>query len=151
MNLEDVKNLRWIKVSDWDGLTETHFNKDGDSFVSDNDMENFINNLFKEISRKLDIPYNDLIPILKSENVSFYEAKERLFKKYAFGSTNRALNSLKMLLRIPDVESIPMVPKIDSQINSKTVLDSFYALSEIEKLEVLKELKLLSIKIEFLK
>ena len=150
MKLEDVKNLKWIPVTDWNGLTTTDFNK-GNAFVTDDDVENFVDNIFRDVSRKLDIPFNDLITILRSENASFYEVKERLFEKYNFSIDSDSLLQLQKLLRVPDVDSVPMVPKIGTRTstNAEKVLEEFSLLSEIEKLQVLKELSLLTVKVEF--
>lgn len=148
MYANEVKNLKWIPVLDWQELTMTSFNVwDDAAYVGNSDVESFVETIFKDIARKLNIPYAELEPILKEENSAFYSTKDRLFKKFnGISKTYPCLIELEKMLRIPDVTTVPY------NATSSTVdkfLKDFSALSDREKLEVLQHLGTVSVKVEF--
>ena len=147
MYANEVKNLKWVSVSDWSELTMTHFNTWGTAFVGKSDVESFVENVFKDVARKLNIPYTELEPILREENSAFYSTKDRLFKNYnGVSKTHSRLVELEKMLRIPDVTT---VPDNVSQSNVDKFLTDFSALSDREKLEILQRLGTVSVKVEF--
>lgn len=89
------------------------------------------------------ISYEVIEPILKEENQAFYRAKKRLFGEVIhLDKTDSRLDEIKKILRIPKVtEEFKRVEKI---------LNDFNALTEVEKLEVLQKLGLVSVKVECL-
>ena len=115
--------------------------------VGKSDVENFVENVFKDLARKLNIPYTELEPILIEENSAFYSTKDRLFKKYkGLSKTNLRLLELEKMLKIPEVTT---VPDNVSQSNVDKILTDFFALSDIEKIEVLQRIGTVSVKVEF--
>lgn len=147
MHANEVRNLKWVPVSDWSELTRTSFNTFEDAFVGKSDVESFVENVFKDVARKLNIPYSELEPILKEENSAFYSTKDRLFRQSNFISKNcSCLVELERMLRIPDVTNVL------HNVNQSTVdkvLTDFSALTDREKLEVLQRLGTVTVKIEF--
>lgn len=68
---------------------------------------------------------------------------KRLFNHNSFyGIADNSLIKLEQLLWVPDVESIK-----DNSVEK--VLNDFSLLKDTEKIEVLKRLKLVSVKVEF--
>ena len=147
MYANEVKNLKWVPVLDWSELTMTNFSDSNKAFVGKSDVENFVENVFKDLARKLNIPYTELEPILIEENSAFYSTKDRLFKKYkGLSKTNLRLLELEKMLKIPEVTT---VPDNVSQSNVDKILTDFFALSDIEKIEVLQRIGTVSVKVEF--
>lgn len=147
MYANEVKNLKWVPVADWSELTMTNFNIWDDASVGKSDVESFIENVFRDVARKLNIPYTELKPILKEENSAFYSTKDRLFNQFSgVPKAHSRLLQLEKMLRIPDVTTVP-----DNADQSKVdkFLTDFSALSDREKLEVLQRLGTVSVKVEF--
>lgn len=129
------RNLTWEPVKDWRGLTITG----SCGAVSKLDIECFITNLVHECSRKLNIPYEVFNDTFKKENTAFYELFEYLFKRFSgLSLTGDSLSSLQSLLRAPVIDE-GNDPTVDK------VLTTFMALSDNQKLEVLKKLGEISI------
>lgn len=62
----------------------------------------FADQLFRDIARKLNIPYYKIICILKKENKAYYTAVNKLFSSY--GGVNKyyePLSVIKKLLVVP--------------------------------------------------
>lgn len=143
MKAKDIKKLNWVPVTDWKDLTQTYINLYNGKYVRKEDIECFIENICRDIARKLNISYIDIFPILKEENSAFYGTMKRLFIHNSFYSiADNSLMELEQLLRVPDVESIK-----DNSVEK--ILNDFSLLKDTEKLEVLKRLKLVSVKVEF--
>ena len=154
MDANEVKNLKWISVTDWSDLPKTRFDRYGIAHVGEADVDSFVENVFKEVSRRLNIPYSELEPILKEENSAFYSTKSRLFGKYEsffsklFGISVdieeffECLDKLEKVLRIPDVTDI-------NKSDVDRILNDFSALADREKLEVLQRLGTVSVKVIF--
>lgn len=147
MYANDVKNLKWVPVSDWSELTMTNINSWGTAFVGNSDVESFVQNVFKDVARRLNILYTELEPILKEENSAFYSTKNRLFMQFGgVSKTHDRLLELEKMLRIPDVTTVP--ENVDQSKVDKFLTD-FSALTDREKLEVLQRLGTVSVKVEF--
>lgn len=73
MNAKDISKLNWVPVTDWSELTQTYFTLFGESYVQKTDIEIFIENIFRDIARKLNLSYNDINKIQKEENSAFYK------------------------------------------------------------------------------
>lgn len=147
MYANEVKNLKWVSVSDWSELTMTEFGGWNKEFVGKSDVESFVENVFKDVARKLNIPYTELEPIFKEENSAFYATKDRLFKHFkGVLRVHPSLIKLEKMLKIPDVTTIP---DNINQSNVDKLLTDFSALNDREKLEVLQRLGTVSVKVEF--
>lgn len=143
MNAKDIRKLNWVPVTDWSELTPTLFSF-ATPYVGKRDIKNFIENIFRDISRKLNISFTDINTIQKEENSAFYQTMENLFStRYdCFDKNSPSLLTLEKMLRVPDVDSI-------KNNNVEKILHEISLLKDTEKIEVLKRLELISVKIEF--
>lgn len=91
MEIKDVKSLPWKKVTDWSALCESYANFFGDNFVTKKDVKVFVDNVYREIARQLNIPYEQLKPILDAENEPFNTLKKR-FSRVMLGVKRNLLN-----------------------------------------------------------
>lgn len=149
MTVNDVRKMEWGIVSDWSELTTTNFNSWNDAFVGEADVDCFVENIFKDVARKLDIAYAELEPIIKEENASFYHTKRRLFQRIEYvPKLHNRLLELEKMLRIPEIAE--KHTKMICKPTVEQVLQDFSKLNDLEKLEVLEHLKLVSIKVKFL-
>lgn len=143
MKAKDIRKLNWVPITDWSELTQTHFVGYCKSYVKKADIENFIENIFRDISRKLNIPYPDIFAIQYKENSAFYSTMNILFNRFSYlEKDNPSILRLEKLLRVPDIDSI-------KNNNVEKILNDFSLLKDTEKIEVLKRLELVSVKIEF--
>ena len=74
MKATDVLNLPWKKVDNWSDLSASCLGKSGKDYfyyVSELDFDLFIENLIRDISRKLEVPYEDLQDIIKKTKFCF--------------------------------------------------------------------------------
>lgn len=106
MNAKDIRKLNWVPATDWSELTPTLFSF-ATPYVGKRDIKNFIENIFRDISRKLNISYTDINTIQKEENSAFYQTMENLFStRYdCFDKKAPSLLTLEKMLRVPDVDS----------------------------------------------
>lgn len=147
MDASKVRNLRWVPVTDWTGLPKTTWQKEEcggryDYYVSECDINSFVDNIFRDVARKLDVSYEKVEPILREENKAFEETKGRIFLKYnRVAENDESLKRLEKMLRIPEAATAN---------NIERILNDFILLTDIEKLEVLQRLGLTCIKIECL-
>lgn len=147
MDANEVKNLKWMLVTDWSKLSKTYRGFLGDLYVGESDVDCFVENVFKDVARRLNIAYSELEPILKEENSAFYSEKARLFGRYtSVTGYHMGLLKLEGMLRIPDV--LAFFEDISKSSVDK-VLYFFSALTDMEKLEVLQRLGQVSVKVEF--
>ena len=179
MKAEEVRNLNWVKLKNWDDITQSEYGDYGKRYIGEVDVDSFVENIFREIARKLDIPANVLLPILEEENDPFYRVKKKYYSKYSgLGSSSEEFSELKTLLRIPDIsfldeESITVNTIIEHclklsdkdkakvvntlsleiednlRVDDQKVIEYFDNLPDIEKFNVMKYLGLFDVKIEF--
>lgn len=146
MEPKDVIGLPWKKVTDWSELSASHEDVWGRYFVCETDVNVFVENIYRDISHKLNIPCEQLKPILMTENDAFYTLKERLFKAYTgYGKSNTRLIELQNTLRIPDISNVETAVTAD---NVSICLKLFEDLSDIEKTIFLQKIGKISIKVE---
>ena len=146
MEAKDVLSLPWKKVTDFSDLSETYVDLVGDSYVCKTDVDVFIENIYRDISRKLNIPYEDLNPILTAENNAFYKLKKQLFKKYnGFSRDSTRLVKLLNTLRVPDISNV----EISVTANNVSIcLKMFESLTDMEKTLFLQKIGKIDIKVE---
>lgn len=177
MKPEEVRNLNWVKVEDWGEITATYDNM-GTRLITNNDIIAFVENIFRDVARKLDIPAKKLLPIMQDENNAFFQIKSDIFANYeAVGPESEEFLELKKLLRVPEiyfsdekkitVDTLidefnklsdedkekfrdALIPEVknDSKIDSQKVIEYFNSLPDIEKFSVMKHLGLYDIRIE---
>lgn len=177
MKPEEVRNLNWVKVEDWGEITATYEDRNG-SLISENDIIAFVENIFRDVARKLDIPAKKVLPIMKAENNAFFQIKAEIFSNYeAIGSQSEEFLGLKKLLRVPDVyfsdkrkitldtlieeinklsdedkkkiiDALSLEVETNFLCDSEKVIKDFENLPDVEKFNVMKYLGLFEIKIE---
>ena len=146
MEAKDVKNLPWKQVTDWSGLSASNENQIGESFVCKADVDLFVENVYRDIARQLNIPYEQLQPILVAENEPFNSLEARLFKAYiGYGRKQPKLIELEGMLRIPDISKVEEDVATD---NVSACLKMFEGLSNIGKMLFLEKIGKISVKIE---
>ena len=146
MEAKDVISLPWKKVTDWSELSASSEDCWGKYYVCATDVDIFVENIYRNISRKLNIHYEELKPILMAENGAFYTLKNRLFKAYSgYGKSNTRLMELQNTLRVPDISNIEDAVTAD---NVSICLKLFKELSDIEKMVFLQKIGKINVKIE---
>ena len=180
MKPEEVRNLNWVKVENWKDITMSNYGDDNKMYIGKEDINSFVESIFRDISRKLDISSEKLIPLLKEENESFYKIMEKFYSKYTgLGMGSTEFKELKTLLRIPDISFIDkgegitdiilekcsklsdedkekIVDALNAQIKRNFRLDAqklieyFNSLPDIEKFNVMKYLGLFDVKLEII-
>lgn len=146
MHANEVKKMNWVNVKDWSELTKTYRCGTGELIVGKEDVDSFVENVFKDVARKLNISYTELKPILEEENSAFYTIKKRVFIDHSgVPKDDTSLLELEKMLRIPNVESV--INNVN-QLNVANLLKDFYALSDEERLEFFKRLGVVSVKVE---
>lgn len=146
MEAKDVKSLSWKKVTDWSELSASSRDLEGHYYVCAKDVNIFVENVFRDIARKLGIPYEQLQPVLQAENSAFYSLKKRIFRIYAvYGRMNDRLIELENTLRVPDISDVKNVVTDD---NVSNCLEMFEGLSNIEKMVFLQKIGKINVKIE---
>lgn len=145
MSACNVKKFKWIPVTDWNELTQTYSTFSG-VYVGENDVDNFVENVFRDVSRQLNMNYSELEKILVEENHAFFETKSRVFKNtHGYSKDHSQVIGLQKMLRIPDVSAI-----LSDKPNIEKILNDFSSLTDIEKIEILQRLGTISVNIEFI-
>lgn len=146
MDAKQIRQLDWCNFTNWHNIPETHRGKNSQLYTSKKDLENFVENIFRDIARQLNIEYSKIEQILKEENAPFYNMLDEVYKKYSgLRSWSEELETLENMLRIPDVSSVPK-----KKCNVEKILKDFSTLTEVEKVEVLQRLKLISVQIRYI-
>ena len=178
MRAEEVRKLNWVKVKNWSDITQTEYGRFNKKFIGEQDINSFVENIFRDIARRLDIPLKELLPILKEENQPFYKIKKNIYNKFAgLEIKDKEFSELKSLLRIPDISFLDkQQPTVNSiledfsklsyedkekvvdainfefernfEVDAKQLIKDFNNLSDVEKFELMKLLGLLDIKVE---
>lgn len=138
MEAKEVLNMPWTNVKDWSILSASK-EKRNNYFVLEEDVDVFVENLFREVARKLHVSYDELLPILKKENGAFYKLKTSLFWGYEVGYTKNhtQLKELENLLRIPDVSKLDYI----NSENIMNCLSMYFNLTESERAAFLSAIK----------
>lgn len=109
MNKSELKKLNWTTVSDWRELTISDINYYG-QYVGKKDIDIFVEKKFKAAAKELNIPYEELEPILKEKNAEFYEQEEKLFKEIdGYTKWHPLMKGLKAMLRVPAIPKVAVV------------------------------------------
>ena len=139
MNIKEIRNLEWNILWDWSKVPKTPSFKLKKSFISKNDIHIYIIDVVKDLARKLDIEYSELYKLIQEENEAFYSTMENIFSKNGLlTESDPNFNMLCELFKIPSIPSSDPV---------KTLLNNFNKLNDFQKLEVLANLKLISVNV----
>lgn len=141
MKVEDIRNLNWVKLEeteeykDWKNLPKR--NIAGKLHVQSALIEVYLEEVYMQIARKLNISYRELSKMIKEENLAFYTLKKEMFQgKSLIEIEDGAWKLVKSYLMIPDVNSVPMIPKTDNKIGLKELIQYVSVLSNEEKKEL---------------
>lgn len=146
MEVKDVLQLPWKKVTDWSELIATF--KGRHFAISEDELDTFVDFIFSDISRKLQIPYDQLYPILKEENRRFYSLKEDLF--FEDYMKHNGIEDERSYLKLIKLQNALIVPDTDFIGNKVQRCERlFIELSDAEKLEFLNKIGKINIKIEY--
>ena len=138
MNAEEVKNLAWVQVTDWNSLPKMD-SMTNVVHVEEEDLDNFLHNLYTEILQNLNISYDEAVTLMETENKTFYSLKKCLFEKhFQIKPFNDDLLELEKLLYVPIMISEPQ----NVQTKAEKVINDFMALNDAEKSEVMQRLSL---------
>lgn len=133
MEVKDVRKLPWKKLEDWSELSDISIDKEN--------IDRFLTIIFQDISRKLDCPYEELLPLLEAENVAFYSFKEQMSAHYSL-CYSKELVELENLLRIPDTDFV-------TETTADNCLKLFDSLSDTEKIAFLQKIGKINVKVEY--
>lgn len=138
MEMEEIRSqFIWDKV-DWSPLIGTYANPFGSFEVTENDINVFVENLYRDVARRLDFPFLEIRTFLEEENAPFYELKKRVFNKFhSYDKKDNRLQALQKTLRLP------VIPVTDN------VLMLFNNLSESDKMKFLEKIGKINVKIEY--
>jgi len=157
MSAEHLRRMKWIPVNKklWKDLPMTWIISKKDSVVrffyscnvGENDLNHFIDDILISISEKSNISIEEVRHVFEDKNLNFYSLKDAIFEDYDYlYKGQRELKSLQKLLRIPDFDLVS--DNLDNKSSVESILNEFYELNDSEKIDLLKELKLISVKIE---
>ena len=146
MDAKQIRQLEWSNFTDWEDISRTNKGEMGGLYISKSDIENFVENIFREVARQLNIDYSEIEPILIEENSAFFKAVDAAYGSYkGLGKEAEPFSSIKKMLRIPTVSSVQK-----KECNVEKILKDFETLTEVEKVEVLERLKLISVHIKYI-
>ncbi len=141
MEAKDVLELPWKKLKDWSDLSASYKDRWGVFYVCETDVDVFVENVYRDISRQLKISYTQLEPVLQKENEAFGTLKRRLFKNdNVYGKEAARLLSLEKILRVPDIVAKNKVT---------TCFRLFEELSDIEKVAFLEKIGKVNVQISY--
>lgn len=146
MEATDVRGLLWdsVKSVNWN-LIGTQEDTSGKVGVGEKDIDILVENIYRDVSRKLDIPFEEIQPVLESENKPFYRLKDKLFKQYnIYGKINQIyderdqrLKALQKTLRVPIKDDVCRCYELFNQ------------LSEVDKIKFLNKIGKIKVKVDF--
>lgn len=147
MNAQEIRNLKWVKLEEseeyenWKLLPRRTINEK--SYIENALLDIYLDDVYKQIARKLNISFKDLSTIIKEENSSFYTLKKEIFIRSTsrIGTDDGAWDLLKSYLMIPDVNSVPMIPRTDVKLDVKVLIDYISVLASEERKQLAESLK----------
>lgn len=97
-----TRNITWEAIKDWEQLPHTLENKWHQFFVSEEDIDTFIQKKLSLLADEMGISYEELFPIFQENNAEFYAKKKKIFKTYlGLPQTGSQLYELGLLLKMP--------------------------------------------------
>lgn len=102
MGKDAIRSITWEAVTDWNNLSDTLENKWHQFFVSEEDVDIFVQKMLLISVQETGITYEELLPIFEENNAEFYAEKKKIFKTYlGLSKTSPRLRDLEVLLKIP--------------------------------------------------
>ena len=102
MEKDAIRSITWEAVTDWNKLSDTLENKWHQFFVSEKDIDIFVQKMLLISVQETGITYEELLPIFEENNAEFYAEKKKIFKTYlGLPKTSPRLRDLEVLLKIP--------------------------------------------------
>lgn len=102
----NLDNYTWEPVYDWSEMKCSIAKQSCPLLVGIKDIDNFVEQKFRDVADKLGVDYAEVEPILKEKNTEFFFEKERLFRqynRYAITKENPLLIKVELLLKIPKI------------------------------------------------
>lgn len=138
MTLNDIRKLNWITVEDWSKIPTT---SEYSGFIVKEDMNCFIEDMIHDVARKLNLPFSDVYTLIKDENPAFFETKRKIYSiSSSIHKDSSQFAMLKKLFKIPDTSKV-------KKDNVGELIESFYCLSDMDKLRFLESIKIFSVKV----
>lgn len=123
----DLVDMIWNNNGNWERL--------GEASVTEKEIDNYVEILFREVAEKLEVKFNDIKDILYGRNKLFFEKKARLFyDETTIYSSNSSFKELKNLLVLPSISYLG----INSEVEQ--FLDDFRSLSLKQKVELINKM-----------
>ena len=144
MNAQEIRNLKWVKLEeteeykDWKSLPRREWG--GETYLRNDLIELYLDDVYKQISRKLNISFNELSKLIKEENTTFYTLKKEIFTRSNIKDNDNSWKAIKSYLMIPDVNSVPMIPKTD-KLDLRKIMEYASLLSYEERKQLAESLK----------
>ncbi len=142
MTIDEIRKLKWDYLSPYiweEQLPMTTIGKFNKKFACKKDVEVFISNQISITARKLNVGYNEFMQLVRNENIAFYTFLDSIYESWDGldhkDSDFKKLQKFFKLPTLPDARANPV----------KDVLLRFEKLTDFQKIEVLEELKLISV------
>ena len=102
-----LDNIPWTGVKDWTGLTASYKRPEDkrESYVCEKDVDGFIAKLIQPISKKWNIPFDELKTYITSCNEAFFREKKKFFSGRS-SCSKRDINFQYLMgtLKMPNVD-----------------------------------------------
>ena len=146
MTVQEIRNLKWVRLEeteeykDWNLLPKRTWGTD--VYIRNDLVELYLDDVYKQISRKLDISFDELSKLIKEENATFYTLKKEIFTRSNVKDSDKSWKAIKSFLMIPDITSVPMVPIVPKdKLESRKINESESHLSYGEVKQTKESLK----------
>lgn len=125
MKAYEVRNLKWeyFPKERIAQIPATHQFM-GKLYVSQKDLDNFLQNTFEEIDEKVGAS-RSIIYILQENNTDFFENRNILFRQQAMEKSNKKFIQLMSSLKLPVIE--------ENKNSLQDCIDLYRSLSDAEK------------------
>lgn len=150
----DLKKLEWERLPreypNYNRIVPTYSDK-GQMWIQESDVDLWVEDIIYEYSKKLNLSEEDFKEIFDKENKAFFASKKSAFLHCAYGKGSYILKEVKELVRVPKItKKVKKMLQNEENITAERFLMAFSCLNDEEKLEVLKRLKLIDVKVEYL-
>lgn len=138
----------WGKWEDWSKMSGSKYGDswfDLEAHVIESDIEEYLEIIYRDISRNFNVSYKELKTLIENENLAFFSRKKKIFKiNSCYGKDSRRLMQLERMLMVP------IKRKYNPTNNLENCLEIFGKLSDEEKINFLKKIGKINIEVSFL-
>ena len=132
----------WEKWGGWSKMSGTDW-RNNEYYVTKLDFEEYLEIIYKDISRNFNVSYEELKTLIENENQAFFNRKERMFN----GSSLRKDGA--RLIHLEEMLMVPIMRKYNPTNNLENCLKIFWKLSDEEKMIFLKKIGKINIEVSF--